>query len=73
MAICRGILAQIYPSKPSISGYDLTDEFVTNKTFETSGNESRNQEAGMILGADIRETTRTPDTRDALIESMKRI
>ena len=27
----------------------------------------------MILGADIRETTRTPDRGDALIESMKRI
>ncbi|KAJ5793509.1 hypothetical protein N7457_000108 [Penicillium paradoxum] len=54
-----------------VSGCELPDEFVTNKTFEDSANESRNLQAGMILGADIRDTN--PDDRDALIESMKRL
>lgn len=39
-----------------VSGCELPDEFVTNKTFEGSANESRNLQAGMILGADIRDT-----------------
>lgn len=54
-----------------VSGCELPDEFVTNKTFEGSANESRNLQAGMILGADIRDTN--PDDRDALIESMKHL
>jgi hypothetical protein len=54
-----------------VSGCELPDEFVTDKTFEGSANESRDVQAGMILGADIRDTT--PDCRDALIESMKRL
>lgn len=51
-----------------VSGCELPDEFVTNKTFEDSANESRNLQAGMILGADI-----NPDDRDALVESMKQL
>ena len=54
-----------------VSGCELPDEFVTNKTFEGSANESRNLQAGLILGADIRDTD--PDDRGALIESMKRL
>ncbi|CAI7615909.1 unnamed protein product [Penicillium crustosum] len=54
-----------------VSGRELPDEFVTNNTFEDSTNESRNLQAGMILGADIRDTN--PDDRDALIENMKRL
>ena len=54
-----------------VSGSELPDEFVTNKTFEGSSNECHNLRAGMILGADIRDTD--PDDRDALIESMKRL
>ncbi|KAJ5920094.1 hypothetical protein N7516_010952 [Penicillium verrucosum] len=54
-----------------VSGCELPDEFVTNKTFEGSAKESRNLQAGMILGADIRDTN--PDDRGALIESMKRL
>ncbi|KAJ5826722.1 hypothetical protein N7447_003485 [Penicillium robsamsonii] len=54
-----------------VSGCELPDEFVTNRTFEGSADESRNLQAGMILGADIRDTH--PDNRGALIESMKRL
>ncbi|KAJ5407210.1 hypothetical protein N7465_008494 [Penicillium sp. CMV-2018d] len=41
------------------------------RPYEGSSNESGNLRAGMILGADIRDTD--PDDRDALIKSMKRL
>lgn len=54
-----------------VSGHDLPDQFITNKTFEDSQGESRSEQAATIIGADLLESRST--NVEALIESMAQL